>query len=51
MLWVLNYADGQHSLLDIAEKSGYPFQLIADVAHTLEGHGLLEKQDDELHKL
>lgn len=51
MLWVLNYADGNHSLLDIAEKSGYPFQLIADVAHTLEGHGLLEKQDDELHKL
>lgn len=50
MLWVLNYADGQHSLLDIAEKAGYPFQLIADVAHTLEIHGLLEKKDDGVHK-
>lgn len=51
MLWVLNYADGSHTLLDIAEKSGYPFQLIADVASTLAGHGLLEKKDDELYKL
>lgn len=44
MLWVLNYADGQHSLLDIAEKAGYPFPLMADVARTLEAHGLLEKK-------
>ena len=51
MLWVLNYADGSHTVLDIAEKSGYPFQLIADVASTLAGHGLLEKKDDELYKL
>ncbi len=25
MLWVLNLADGEHSLLDIAERSGLPF--------------------------
>lgn len=50
MLWVLNYADGQHTLLDIAEKSGYAFQLIAEVAHTLEAHGLLERKDDEVHE-
>lgn len=50
MLWVLNYADGQHSLLDIAEKAGYPFPLIAEVARTLEANGLLEKKDDGLHK-
>lgn len=41
MLWVLNFADGDHSLLDIAEKSGYAFHLLAEVAHTLEEHGLL----------
>ncbi|MBX3013815.1 MAG: DUF4910 domain-containing protein [Caldilineaceae bacterium] len=43
MLWVLNFADGSHSLLDIAEKSGYPFALIATVAQTLEAHGLLRR--------
>jgi aminopeptidase-like protein len=41
MLWVLNFSDGQHSLLDIAEKSGYDFHLIAEVARTLSTHGLL----------
>lgn len=50
MLWVLNYADGQHTLLDIAEKAGYPFPLLAEVAQTLEAHGLLEKKEDGLHK-
>lgn len=49
MLWVLNYADGHHTLLDIAEKSGYAFPLIAEVAHTLATHGLLERRADEVH--
>ncbi len=43
MLWVLNFADGQHSLLDIAERSGYGFQLVAEVASTLQAHGLLKE--------
>lgn len=43
MLWVLNFSDGHHSLLDIAEKSGYAFALIAEVAHILETHGLLRR--------
>lgn len=43
MLWVLNYSDGHHSLLDIAEKSGYAFALLADVAQTLLAHDLLAR--------
>ena len=43
MLWVLNFADGQHSLLDIAERSGYGFELVAEVAATLQTHGLLKE--------
>src|SRR5262245_19472208 len=42
-LWVLNLADGNHSLLDVAERSGMPFRLIADCAAELASHGLLEK--------
>jgi aminopeptidase-like protein len=41
MLWVLNLADGEHSLLDIAEASGIAFSLIQDVVETLLEHGLL----------
>ena len=40
-LWVLNQSDGEHSLIDIAERSGLQFQLIADTAHLLYAHGLL----------
>lgn len=50
MLWLLNYADGKHTLLDIAEKSGYAFPLIVEVAQTLEAHGLLERKDHEIHQ-
>ena len=41
MLWVLNYSDGQHSLLDIAEKSGIDFATIHAVAEVLLEHKLL----------
>ena len=44
MLWVLNFSDGQHSLLDIAERSGYSFQLLAEVARTLQSHSLLQEE-------
>lgn len=43
MLWVLNLADGSHSLLDMAERAGLPFVLAADTARLLESHGLLAK--------
>ena len=40
-LWVLNLSDGHHSLLDIAERSGVPFQAISEAAQILHQHGLL----------
>jgi aminopeptidase-like protein len=44
MLWVLNFSDGLHSLLDIAEKSTLPFSAVSEAAHTLLQHHLLEVQ-------
>jgi aminopeptidase-like protein len=40
-LWVLNLSDGEHSLLDIAERSGIPFSLICGAAELLQEGGLL----------
>jgi aminopeptidase-like protein len=40
-LWVLNLSDGEHSLLDIAERSGLPFSAISDAAELLCGSELL----------
>ena len=40
-LWVLNLSDGEHSLLDIAERSGMPFWTISDAAELLRQSGLL----------
>lgn len=41
MLWVLNFSDGEHSLLDIAERSGLPFDEIHTAAHALSQTDLL----------
>ena len=40
-LWVLNLSDGEHSLLDIAERSGVPFSAISEAAKLLCQNGLL----------
>jgi aminopeptidase-like protein len=40
-LWVLNLSDGEHSLLDIAERSGLQFAAISDAADLLLQNGLL----------
>jgi aminopeptidase-like protein len=40
-LWVLNFSDGDHSLLDIAERSGLPFAAICEAAKVLREAGLL----------
>lgn len=42
-LWVLNQSDGEHSLLEIAERSGLPFAAIADAAALLAEAGLLKE--------
>jgi aminopeptidase-like protein len=41
MLWVLNFSDGAHDLLEIAERSRIPFGTIAEAAAALASHGLL----------
>jgi aminopeptidase-like protein len=40
-LWVLNFSDGDHSLLDIAERSGMAFPRVAEAARRLREAGLL----------
>ena len=40
-LWVLNLSDGEHSLLDIAERSGLRFSAISEAADLLFQNGLL----------
>lgn len=40
-LWVLNLSDGEHSLLDIAERSQIVFPMIRDAADLLCENGLL----------
>ncbi len=43
MLWVLSLSDGEHSLLDIAERADLPFDTVADAAHALHGAGLVKE--------
>jgi aminopeptidase-like protein len=42
MLWVLNLADGTHSVLDIAKRAGMSVSLLDSVAQTLYEHNLIE---------
>jgi aminopeptidase-like protein len=44
LLWVLNYSDGDHSLLDIAERSGLAFAAIRHAADVLLEHDLLSER-------
>ena len=42
LLWVLNLADGEHTLVDMAERSGLPYATLRDAARTLDEHELLK---------
>jgi aminopeptidase-like protein len=44
LLWVLNLADGQHSLLSIADRSRLPYKEVAAAADMLLDHGLLARR-------
>ena len=44
LLWVLNFSDGRHSLLDIAERAGMDFTLILTAARDLVAAGLLAER-------
>lgn len=46
MLWVLNLSDGNHSLLDIAERAGVDFELIHRATKALVEAQLLERSGD-----
>jgi aminopeptidase-like protein len=41
LLWVLNFSDGAHSLLDIADRAGLDFSAVEASAELLAEHGLL----------
>jgi aminopeptidase-like protein len=41
LLWVLNQSDGGHSLLDVAERSGLPYDVVRSAADKLLAAGLL----------
>jgi aminopeptidase-like protein len=41
LLWLLNQADGRHSLLDIAERSGVPFEQLALAAEAARNADLI----------
>lgn len=43
LLWVLNLSDGQHGLLDIAERAGYSFAQVYEATKLLVTHGLLQE--------
>ena len=43
MLWLLSLSDGDHDLIDVAERSGLDFDAVAHAAEILLGQGLLEE--------
>jgi aminopeptidase-like protein len=47
LLWVLNLSDGEHDLLQIAERSGESFAEIRSAAEALQQSGLLKEVGDK----
>jgi aminopeptidase-like protein len=45
ILWVLNLCDGQHTLLDVAERSKLPFAIIQQAVELLQEHDLIAEMD------
>ena len=43
LLWVLNLSDGEHTLVDISDRSGLPYPAIREAAEALVEHELLEE--------
>ncbi|MEX0679230.1 MAG: DUF4910 domain-containing protein [Pirellulales bacterium] len=46
LLWVLNFSDSQHAILDIADRARLPFAVVRKAADLLVEHGLLEGVDE-----
>lgn len=47
LLWLLNFSDRQHSLMDIAERSGLPMRAMLEAAKKLEQHDLLRRSKED----
>jgi aminopeptidase-like protein len=45
LLWLMSFADGHHSLLDIAARARLPFEVVQEAALALEGAQLLGRRD------
>src|SRR5688572_25733752 len=43
MLWILNLSDGKHSLLDVADRAGLPFETVRAAAAALIDSALLKR--------
>ncbi len=43
MLWILNYSDGEHDLLDISKRSGLKFEIFIKAVKLLLKHNLIRK--------
>ncbi len=48
VVWLLNYCDGNHSLLDIAERSKVEFGKLVEAAQVLVANGLLRKMEHDV---
>jgi aminopeptidase-like protein len=46
LLWVLNFSDGAHSLIDIADRAAIRFSTIRNAANALRDAGLLRVADE-----
>jgi aminopeptidase-like protein len=44
LLWVMSYADGEHSLLDVAERAGLPFDDVCEASEALEEADLVRRE-------
>lgn len=45
ILWVLNFSDGEHTLLDISDRSRLPYSAVREAAEVLKEHDLLAEAD------
>jgi len=50
VLWVLNFSDGKHSLLEIAERAKVEFCAVEEAAEALVNSGLLRQLDRQLRQ-
>ena len=45
LLWVMSMADGEHTTLDVAERSGLPFAVVHEAAMALQQVDLVQREE------